>query len=95
MPPGGVDPCKGDNDLTYVNNANAWSMLPGYRYHPPPLQAYPGNVHFFLLFPGSLFPTPGHAKGKDIIPHPRAPNRSHLRYFKYIFLRAKLISIQY
>ena len=62
---------------------------------PPPFQAYPGNVHFFLLFPGSLFPTPGHAKGKDIIPHPRAPNRSHLRYFKYIFLRAKLISIQY
>ena len=67
-----------------------WLPLPS-----PPLPGVPRKCAFFLLFPGSLFPTPGHAKGKDIIPHPRALNRSHLRYFKYIFLRAKLISIQY
>ena len=69
MPPRGVDPCKGDNDLSYVNNANAWSMLP-LPFPPPPSRRTPEMCIFFLLVPGSLFPTPGHAKGKDIIPHP-------------------------
>ena len=56
---------------------------------PLPLKSYPGNVHFFLLFSSGLFPTPGHAKGKNIIPRPRAPDRSHLRHVRYSFYEQK------
>ena len=55
--------------------------------HAPPGVA-PGICIFFFL--GGLFPTPGHAEG-DNSP-PRAPDRPHIRLFRYIFLKA--ISVQ-
>ena len=58
---------------------------------PPPPGCSTGDLQFFFSVLSGLFPTPGHAEGDNSLP--RAPDRSHLHLFRYIFL--KVISEQY
>ena len=58
------------------------------HYYPLPPHVLPGKCAFFL-FSFLVVPTPGHAKGENIIPRPRAPDWSHLRYVRYSFYEQK------